>query len=132
MKFRLIAVIVVALGILYWGVHLVSRGARPSYSRVVVVLPDAGGIREGTVVSYLGLAIGVVDHVTLHDGRAVVEVRIHRHDVDLRTADMVRLKTLGILGDRQLEIVPGSTRAARMQTGDTLFAMSAQERPGPR
>jgi ABC-type transporter Mla subunit MlaD len=128
MKIRLILIIVAALGILYWGVHMVSRDVARSYSRVVVVLPSADGVREGAAVSYLGLSIGVIDHVKLFDGRAVIEVRLQRHDVDLRTGDRVRLKTLGILGDRQLEIVPGPPSAAPIRAGDTLFAMT----PAPR
>lgn len=122
MKIRLIAIIVVALGILYWGVHMVSRDVRRSHSRIVVVLPSADGVREGAAVSYLGLPIGVVDHLTIHEGRVIVEIRIQRSDADLRTGDIVRLKTLGILGDQQLEIVPGPPSAAPLRTGDTLFA----------
>jgi phospholipid/cholesterol/gamma-HCH transport system substrate-binding protein len=128
MKVRLIAIIVVALGILYWGVYMVSRDVARGYSRIIVVLPSADGVREGAAVSYLGLSIGVVDHLELHDGRAVVEVRLQRQDVDLRTGDVVRLKTLGILGDRQLEIVPGPPSAPPMRAGDTLFAMPQSPR----
>lgn len=128
MKVRLVAIIVVALAILYWGVHMVSRDVRRRFGRIVVVLPSAEGVREGAAVSYLGLSIGVVDHLELHDGRAVVEVRLQRDDVDLRAGDMVHLKTLGILGDRQLEIVPGPPSAAPMRTGDTLFAIPPRPR----
>ena len=128
MKVRLVAIIVVALGILYWGVHIVSRDVRRSSSRIVVVLPSADGVREGAAVSYLGLSIGVVDHLEVHGGGVVVEVRIQRDDVDLRRGDAVRLKTLGILGDRQLEIVPGPPSAPPIGPGDTLYAMT----PSPR
>ena len=96
-----------------------GRGASREFS---VVFPSASGLREGALVSYLGVTVGEVGPIDLSSGRVVARLRIRRRDVVLRSGDEARLRTMGLLGDAAVEITPGPRDAHALEPGDTLSA----------
>ena len=89
-------------------------------------LPEAYGLREGGGVSYLGLVVGAISEITFAkdaNGKPIVdvEVRLIRDDVPLRSGDTASVRTQGILGERQLVIVPGPPGSGELTDRDTLM-----------
>ena len=91
---------------------------------VVFVLPRAPGLREGSPVTYLGVAAGEVRRVDLSTGRVVATVGIHRQDVALCAGDVVRLRAVGLLGEAAVDVTPGPPSARVLAAGDTLVVRS--------
>src|SRR5688500_15007260 len=128
-KERLTGIIATALVILIVGFCFVTRDVRGGSRRAIVALPRADGIREGTTVTYVGVPIGQVDRLIIHDRRVVAHLLIRRTDVELRRGDSIRIGTLGLIGDRILELIPGPPGAPALAEGDTLLAASPNEIP---
>jgi ABC-type transporter Mla subunit MlaD len=133
MKIRL-SVVLLAVAVLVLGTAFIfaTRLQRGELRPVTAILPRADGLREGSIVTYLGLEIGYVDRLRIENGRVIAELRIHRADADLRQSDTLRIRTLGIFGDRVLDVTPGSRSAPRLGPTDTLFGVAASAAPlGP-
>jgi ABC-type transporter Mla subunit MlaD len=129
MRVRVIGIIVVALTVLVWGFCFVTQPVRGNTGGAVVVLDRADGIREGTSVTYLGVDLGVVHRLTIHEGRVVADLRFRRDDAQLRQGDSVRVRLLGLLGDKVLDFVPGPRPARLLGPNDTLFAEQPPDIP---
>lgn len=71
------------------------------------LLPDAAGLVKGGAVKTAGIPVGVIKDITLQDGQARIDLKF-RPDVNLKTSATVTMKTQGILGDKYLEVYPGS------------------------
>jgi phospholipid/cholesterol/gamma-HCH transport system substrate-binding protein len=119
---RLILTLAVAAAIAI-AAFVVAAPPRPGAGReFFVVLPSAIGLRQGASVTYLGLDVGVVRRIELVDRHIVVAFTVRRPDVDVRASDSVRLRTLGLLGDKVIDITPGPVGAPPARAGDTLRA----------
>lgn len=71
------------------------------------LLPDAGGLVKGSAIKTAGIPVGVIKDITLQDGQARIELKL-RPDVSLKTSSQIEIKSQGILGDKYLEVNPGS------------------------
>lgn len=129
MRVQLVGIITTALALLVWGFFLATATVRGESRTAILVLDRAHGIREGTTVTYLGVDFGVVDQLTLHDGRVVAQLRIRRKGAELRRGDIIRVRTLGLFGDKALDLIPGPRDAAILGPSDTLFAVQPPEVP---
>lgn len=74
---------------------------------ISVVVPNASGIDEKTVVEIAGIKVGEVKRIVLEDSRARIVMRIDR-DVKIPVDSQVAIKTRGLLGARYIEIIPGT------------------------
>jgi ABC-type transporter Mla subunit MlaD len=127
MKVHLSAVLgAVAVIVLGAALFFATRRQRGELRPVVAILPRADGVREGAIVTYLGVEIGYVDRLRIHNGRVVAEIRIHRADADLRQSDTLHLRINGIFGDRILDVAPGSRSAPPLGPTDTLIGVAAR------
>ncbi len=83
----------------------------PSYlgrsKKAWFLLPNAGGLIKNSAVRSAGIPVGVIKNITLQDGQARVEITV-KSDVPLTTSASVEVKSQGILGDKHVEIYPGS------------------------
>lgn len=90
-------------------------------------LKEAGGLREGGSVMVAGQLAGTirkiellpVDVDTTRNVRLVVGID-EKLQEQVRGDSKARVKTLGLLGDKIIDISPGTPRAAPLQDGDTL------------
>lgn len=78
---------------------------------------SANGLAEGSMVQLDGVRVGAVDRVVLpvDTGAKQLEVRISvnsRYEQRIRTDSKARIKTLGLLGDKYLELTSGTPEAA--------------------
>jgi phospholipid/cholesterol/gamma-HCH transport system substrate-binding protein len=69
---------------------------------------NAGGLIKKSPVNVAGIRVGVIDDIVLKDGKAVVRLAI-RPDVLLTESSKVEIRANGILGDKHVEIIPGSS-----------------------
>lgn len=98
---------------------------------VLALFPNAGGLRTGAPVTYLGADVGTVGRIERIGGASVVHLRIRRRDLVLRRGDEPRLRTMGLLGDAAIDIRPGPLDAARVERGDTLRGGGTATSPEP-
>lgn len=78
----------------------------------------AGGLQDGAVVELAGVEIGRVESVGLEDYQAKVTLKI-RNDVVLPEDTRAAIKTKGLIGERYVEITPG-TGNGRLKPGAWL------------
>lgn len=127
---RLIITLAVAAAIAVAAV-LVMAPHRPGAGRhYFAVLPSAIGLREGGSVTYLGLDVGEVRRIEIVDRHIVVTFTVRRPDIDLRATDSIHFRTLGLIGDKVIDIVPGPVGAPSLEVGDTLPVATGLPDPG--
>jgi phospholipid/cholesterol/gamma-HCH transport system substrate-binding protein len=109
MRARLAALIAAATGIVVAIAIAGWRGER-TVQRAHTMLPYAEGVREGTRVTYRGVDVGSVKRLAFDTSGVAVDLNLHQ-PVPLRTSDSIAQRTMGLLGDRVLDIVPGPPSA---------------------
>ncbi|MEX0907253.1 MAG: MlaD family protein [Gemmatimonadota bacterium] len=131
-QFRVVALIVVAGLLLAYGIFRVGAVFDVFASRyeLTTLVPSALGLREGAPVTLAGQRIGqvtAIEHIPVarkvggNNLRIVVAVSEEVSD-QIRTDSRAFLRTQGLLGDKFVDIVPGTAGAAVLQPGDTLDA----------
>ncbi|KMQ51193.1 Mammalian cell entry related domain protein [Chitinispirillum alkaliphilum] len=89
-------------------------------------IPNVGGMRPGAPVWFHGIEIGSVESITLVDSGAVVNMSIQEKFSPLIKNDAtVRVLTMGLLGDKYLEIGAGTQSAIPAKQDDILQGNSA-------
>lgn len=116
--FVLVALII--LGYMSFRVGQYGFGLKKGYT-VNAVFDNVAGLNKDADVMIAGVEVGKVEGIGLKDGRALVTMRIVPA-VRLEKDVVVTIKTHGILGDKYIEIVPGtrgnpSLSPARRSTG---------------
>jgi ABC-type transporter Mla subunit MlaD len=106
------AAVVLAVAVAAW------RGQRV-VQRVEAVLPNGGGLREGSAVAYRGVLVGIVERIWFEDEGVRMTLGLTRA-VPIRSADTLRVHTLGLLGDRVADIRPGPVSAPLLPSGVLL------------
>lgn len=123
------ATILVGLGILAVAVYYIGRAANLFADRyqLVTFLPEAPGLRIGGSVMLAGQTAGSIKDITFMpvDGDTARNLRVvlsidESLREQVRSDSKVKLRTLGLLGDKVLDIKPGTPRYAALQPNDTL------------
>lgn len=129
-QLRVGGLILLAVLILGLAVYKIGQAANLFTKRyeLVVYLPAANGLREGGSVTLAGQLVGTVkqiqflpvDYDTTRNLRLVL--RIDRAlSSQIRRDSKARLRTMGLLGDKVLDISPGTPKYAVLQPGDTIM-----------
>ncbi len=82
--------------------------------RVYVLFDSAAGVVRNSPVRIAGVHVGTVERIFLERGKAKVALRIPP-DVQLHEDAMAYLKSEGLLGERYVEIFPGSEQKPRLR-----------------
>lgn len=93
-----------------------SRGDRDTYA-IHVIFPNVGGIVRGAGVMYAGIPVGKVADIQLTEGQ-ILQVRVTlaiRQGTVIRQDARFVINQSGLLGDRYVDIVPGSPTAPRLK-----------------
>lgn len=123
------AMILVALIILVVAVVKLGQAANlfTRHYQLVTLLPNANGLREGGSVTVAGQLAGVVKRIDFlpPDGDTTRNLLVTMEmNTELRAQvrgdSKVKLKSLGLLGDKVLDISPGTPRYDVLQPGDTV------------
>ena len=137
-------VIIVALVLLALCVVLVCRIGDVFGERyqLVALMESASGLRPGAPVQVAGRGVGQVERVEFiapeerGDSEAAIAVWLGVNvDVreQIRRGSRARVRTQGLLGDRLIDIEPGSPDSAMLVPGDTIgTAPGAELRRTPR
>ncbi|HBO84206.1 MAG TPA: hypothetical protein DD641_04390 [Deltaproteobacteria bacterium] len=86
---------------------------------IFVKLPSAAGLDKDASVRIAGVEVGRVKDILLEDNKAKVIIRVHP-DVKVGTDFVAVLKTKGLLGERYLELIPGSPNASMIEHGGEI------------
>jgi phospholipid/cholesterol/gamma-HCH transport system substrate-binding protein len=83
----------------------------PSYlgrsKKAWFLLPDAGGLVKNSAVRSAGIPVGVIKDIRLQDGMARIDITV-KSEIPLTTSASIEIKAQGILGDKHVEVYPGS------------------------
>jgi len=127
-------VIVIAILIMILAMFKLGQAANLFTKRyeLITFLQAANGLREGGSVAVAGQISGVVKRIdflpvdgdTTRNLRVVMQVDETVHD-QIRGDSEARLRTLGLLGDKIIDISPGTPKTSPLQNGDTLRVSEA-------
>ena len=131
-QLRVAGLIIVGLLILAYGIYRVGKIFDVFADRyeIVTLVPSALGLREGAPVTLAGQRIGqvaAIDFIPIREKRGEDNLRI-RLAINEAAQDQVRgdsrafLRTEGLLGEKFIDIQPGTLGAQVLQRGDTLLA----------
>ena len=121
----------IILAVLVLGVALYKLGKAVNlFSKryeLQAYLKEAGGLRQGGSVMVAGQLAGnikeiellPVDMDTIRNVRIIVAID-QKLQEQVRGDSKARVKTLGLLGDKIIDISPGTPRTAPLQSGDTI------------
>lgn len=90
---------------------------------------NVSGLKEGAPVEIAGVQVGEVLKIDLKGTSAIITMNI-RDGVEIRDDDIASIRTKGIIGDRYVKILPGSSDSAVKPggtVGDTESAVDLEE-----
>lgn len=128
-NFELKVGIFVFIGIILLFIIVFSIGRiyifQPGY-RIKVFFNFAGGIADAAPVRLAGVDVGEVDEITIFYDREMMRTRVEvltwiKKDVAIEKDSAVRVNTLGMLGEKYLEIIPGTREAGFVEEGGILI-----------
>ncbi|MEW6672569.1 MAG: MlaD family protein [Thermodesulfobacteriota bacterium] len=86
---------------------------------VRVYFDSASGLATDVSVEIAGVEVGRVSDITLKNGKALVSLRIHPN-VKITRDVKAMIRTRGILGDKFVELIPGSPSAPLIKPGEEI------------
>jgi phospholipid/cholesterol/gamma-HCH transport system substrate-binding protein len=123
-KLRVGIVVTAALLVLFLTVLFAGNIERLFSRKAVVfaVFDDVKGLRTGAPVWFSGVQIGSVQSLKLEEGEKItVGLSIDQSSLAyLKTDSLANILTLGLLGDKYVELSPGTKEAAMLKEGDTI------------
>ncbi len=75
--------------------------------RAWFLIENAGGLVKNSAIKTAGIPVGVIRDISLQDGKARIDVTV-TDDVKLTSSATIFIKSQGILGDKHIEVDPGS------------------------
>lgn len=134
---RVAILLVVGLLMLAYGVYRVGKIFDVFASRytLVTLLPSVAGLSEGAPVTLAGKQVGQVDEISfipMEQKRDSNHLRV-KLQVNERVRDQIRrdsriqVRAQGLLGDKYIDIEPGTRGATILATGDTIIAVYSMD-----
>jgi phospholipid/cholesterol/gamma-HCH transport system substrate-binding protein len=111
-------VALVLAGLLIWKIEDLKFGGRTG-KVISVQFSDVAGLKEKSDVRMAGVLVGKVARIRLVGGKALVDIELNR-DISLRDGASGTIQSLGMLGDKYIELVPGPVGAPPLAAGTTL------------
>ena len=114
----------IILGYMSFRVGEYGFGLKKGYP-VNVVFDNATGLEKDASVQIAGVEVGRVDNISLKDGKALVTLRM-LPSVKLEEDVEAKIKSYGILGDKYVDIVPGTKGETYIRAGGDIFRTEQQ------
>ncbi len=108
----------IILGYMSMKVGKFTFGRAAGYD-VKVYFDSVSGLAEDVQVEVAGVEVGRVREISLENGKALVVLRINSNVMLTKDVKAV-IRTKGILGDRYVELIPGSSAAPLIQDGGKI------------
>jgi phospholipid/cholesterol/gamma-HCH transport system substrate-binding protein len=96
------------------------------YYQLEAVFDQVSGLKNGVSVEVAGISVGRVGEINLQDGRAHVTMYI-LNGVTLPTDTRAVIKAQGILGDKYVELAPGTGGEGPLRAGETISNTASAE-----
>ncbi len=87
--------------------------------KIIAKFDTVAGLERKAIVRYAGVKVGYVDDIKLVDGKAVVYIRLNP-DVKIKADAYAEVGSLGLLGEKYIEIKGGSPLAPYLEDGDVI------------
>ena len=133
-QMRVAGIILVALAVLALAAYKLGQAANLFTRRyeLVVFLKEANGLRQGGSVTLAGQLVGTVKEIeflpvdfdTARNLRVVARIDRSLRE-QIRRDSEARLRTMGLLGDKVLDISPGTPGFPVLEQGDTIRVATA-------
>ena len=121
-KIRLIAFVALsAVGLVYVGASylgVVDQALGRGYT-VHVLLPQSGGLYEGSEVTYRGVKIGKVSKMSVQEDGLKVDVALEE-GTEVPASSPVFVNNLSAVGEQYLSFEPDTKEGRMLQDGDTV------------
>lgn len=112
--------VLVAAGLLAWmALEVGALRGLGRFVRVSASLDDAAGLATGAQVKVNGVDVGRVDRMAIEGDHAVIDMEL-RVDAGLRRDARVAVRARSVLGEKYVELLPGSPDAPLLVDGDRL------------
>lgn len=130
-KLKVGIVLTIAFALLLFTVFF-AGGIESLFSPTIEIkaqIKDVRGLRKGSPVWISGIEIGSVKSIALHaEYGTIVTMSITKKSAEhIRKDSTVTVQTIGLLGDKYIEINQGSPDAAPIKEGDTIKAVQQVE-----
>jgi phospholipid/cholesterol/gamma-HCH transport system substrate-binding protein len=123
-----------ALVVLMAGLFMIGEQNRifTKKNRYFITVESAGGLNEGNPVRLNGVNVGLVETITLPEEVAkknlTVRISIERqYEERIRADSQARIRTLGLLGDKYIEVSSGSPSAPVIPPEGTIPTAAATD-----
>src|SRR5580765_3797668 len=108
------------LVIIYISLKVNDRGTVGSSTNIYRANFDTvSGLVRKVPVEVSGIPVGYVDDISLQENKAIVSLKVNR-EVKIFADSSVYIRDRGILGDRYVQLNPGSTNQPQLKDGDTI------------
>lgn len=121
--------LVIALALLAVGIFLIGEESNlfVRKNRYDIYFATVGGLNEGNPVQLDGVEVGTVKRVVLPTDATSSKIQVtveldQRYEERIREDSVARIKTLGLLGDKFVEVTTGSTDAEPIPPGGVIPA----------
>ncbi|MFY9550047.1 MAG: MlaD family protein [Thermoanaerobaculia bacterium] len=111
-------IVLILAGLLIWKIEDLRIG-RVTGKTVSIEFGGVAGLKEKSDVRMAGVLVGKVARIRLVGGKALVEIELTK-DVELRNGASASIQSLGMLGDKYVELIPGPVGAPPIAEGTTL------------
>ncbi|MBI5665094.1 MAG: MCE family protein [Nitrospirae bacterium] len=130
-KLRVGVVITLAIATVFLAVMFAGNIEKLFAPRAIIyaTVYDVKGLRAGSPVWFSGVEIGAVQSIEFTSGQMVkVDMSIASDALKYLKKDSgANIMTLGLLGDKYVEITPGSSQADILKHGDTIIGKTPIE-----
>ncbi|MBB3040365.1 MlaD family protein [Nocardioides soli] len=125
----LVFVVVAVCTTTFLAVHYVGLDRYIGGYRVTVYMPNAGGLFEGSEVTYRGVPVGLVESLDADQDGAQAEVRISRGAPPIPAQVQGRVVDRSAIGEQYLDLRGGSTDGETLEEGSELTLTAADLPP---
>lgn len=113
----------IVLGVFVIRIEEIPIGTKGGRYRVQAIFPSVAGLDAKSPVRIAGVRIGLVEDIELKGDLALVTLAIE-HGVALRQGARAEVTSLGMLGDKYIEIYPGPLDSPPLPAGAVLDGTS--------
>jgi phospholipid/cholesterol/gamma-HCH transport system substrate-binding protein len=127
---RVVVLILAGLALLAFAMYRVGKIFDVFADRytIVTLLPNVAGLREGALVSLAGQRIGKVEEIQFiplrakrDDNHLLLKLEVGEAVREqIRTDSRALVRAQGVLGDKYIDITPGTMRGRPLAAGDTI------------
>ncbi|MFI5166591.1 MAG: MlaD family protein [Thermoanaerobaculales bacterium] len=117
-------VALVILGVFIIKIEEIPLGSKGDRTRVHATFPSVAGLDEKSAVRVAGVRVGIVESVKLEGDHALVTLALDR-GVALHQGAHAEIASLGMLGDKYVELYPGDLSAPSLAADAVLPGASS-------